>query len=311
MGNLTMIGVTTGTKRLRMLVSHNTLRRIVFSFLLLLIVAVSSMAKEWRGIVPLHSTRTDVERLLGPPTTDRSDTVFYESEVERVSIDFSKGPCNVEFSSWNVARNTVISIWVTPRNGLNAADLNLSQNKYLKIPDKHLSDIVYYRDEQEGIEYSVNVDTGRVDLIKYLPSAVDEPLRCPEPRNRLRETVKLAQYSNISFAAEKNFLDKFAQELIRYSSINYASARGYILAYDGKQRSVPDATSRARRAKKYLIKKHHIDADRIETRYAGYRQMLTIELYLVPPGGSVPRSERTVDPKHLRTMKKRVRTKSV
>jgi hypothetical protein len=280
------------------------MKRIVLSFLLLSTGAVSSQAKEWRGIIPLHSTRADVERLLGPPTTDRADTAFYESEAERVSIDFSKGPCNVEYSSWNVPRDTVISIWVTPMNGLNAADLNLSQKNYIKTQDKHISEIVYYRDEQEGIEYSVNVDTGRVGLIKYLPSAVDEPLRCPEPRNRLRETVKFAQYSNISFAAEKKILDKFAQELIRYSSINYASARGYILAYDGKQRSVPDATSRAQRAKEYLVKKHHIDADRIETQSGGYRQRLTIELYLVPPGGSVPRSEPAIEPKHVRTTKR-------
>src|SRR6266849_4384328 len=78
MESVTMTGVITGTKRLRMLVSHNTLRRIVLSFLLLLTGAVTSLAKEWRGIVPLHSTRADVERLLGVPTIDRSDTIVYE-----------------------------------------------------------------------------------------------------------------------------------------------------------------------------------------------------------------------------------------
>jgi hypothetical protein len=267
-----------------MLASHNTLRRIVLSFLLLLTGAVTSLAKEWRGIVPLHSTRADVERLLGPPTTDRSDTVFYESEAERVSIDFSKGPCNVEFSSWNVPRDTVLSIWVTPMNGLNAADLNLSQKKYIKTQDKHISEIVYYRNEYDGIEYSVNDDTGRVGLIKYLPSALDEPLRCPEPRNRLRETVKFAQYSNISFAAEKRILDSFAQQIVRYSSANYASAQAYILVHRGRRRRQDEAAARAKRAKQYLVKVRHINPDRIKIREAGDREKPTIELYLVPPG---------------------------
>jgi hypothetical protein len=33
----------------------------------LLCLVSSSDAKDWRGIVPLHSTRVDVEKLLEPP----------------------------------------------------------------------------------------------------------------------------------------------------------------------------------------------------------------------------------------------------
>jgi hypothetical protein len=274
------------------------MNRIVLSLIVGLLAAGISRAKEWRGIVPLHSTRADVERLLGPPTMDRSDTVVYTYSGERVSIEFSSGPCSVEFSSWNVPRDTVISIWVTPTlRQLHFADLNLSQKEYVKTRDNHRPQIVYYRNESEGIEYSVDEETGIVGLIEYLPAASDESLRCPEPRNLLRETINFAHYSNISFAAEKKILDRFAQQIIRYTSINYASARAYVFAYGAEHRTVPDATSRAERAKEYLVKAHHIDANRIETLNAGFRKRLTIELYLVPAGGTPPRLGSPAPPK--------------
>lgn len=265
------------------------MNRIILCLILFLLAAETLEAKEWRGIVPLHSSRTDVERLLGPPTMDRSDTIVYESAGERASIEFSRGPCTIEFSSWNVPRDIVISIWVTPQlNEMRIANLSIDQRKFKKILDEHRPQIAHYRNEEDGVEYSVAEESGKVGLVKYFPSASDQRLRCPEPRNRLSETIRFAQYSNISFAAERKILDRFAQQIIRYTSINYASAQAYILAYRGKGQTVSDATSRAERAKKYLVKRHQIDPDRIETVNAGYRKKPTVKLYLVPPGGDPP-----------------------
>jgi hypothetical protein len=271
------------------------MNRIIICLILVLLAAGTLEAKEWRGIIPLHSSRTDVERLLGPPTMDRLDTVVYEYAGERASIEFSRGPCTVEFSSWNVPRDIVISIWVTPKlSELRIADLGIAQRKFKKILDEHRPQIAYYRNEEDGIEYSVDDESGKVGLVNYFPSASDQRLRCPEPRNRLSETIRFAQYSNISFAAERKILDRFAQQITRYTSINYASAQAYILAYWGKRQTVSDATSRAERAKKYLVKRHQIDPDRIETINAGYRKKPTVELYLVPPGGDPPLLSSTI-----------------
>lgn len=38
-----------------------------------LFLSVTSDAKDWRGIVPLHSTRADVENLLGEPPPPPKD----------------------------------------------------------------------------------------------------------------------------------------------------------------------------------------------------------------------------------------------
>ena len=93
----------------------------------------------------------------------------------------------------------------------------------------------------------------------------------------------------MSLRATKGHLNRFAQQLRKYTSINYASAEGHILAYAGRSGS-DNAKARADRAKEYLVRVWHIDPRRIETRYAGRRQRPTIELYLVPPGGTPPPS---------------------
>jgi hypothetical protein len=281
------------------------IKHVVLCLTLVLGGSINAQAKDWRGIVPLHSSRVDVERLLGPPTTDRSDIVFYDYDAERVSIEYSRGPCAVELSEWNVSPNTVISIWVTPMtNQLSAADLNLGHSKYKKLRDEHVGNIVHYIDEEDGIEYNVDETNGMVGLVKYLPSASDKNLLCPESPNRLRETVKFDEYSGISFAAEKKRLDKFALQLIRYSLKNYASAEGHILAYGGKRARIDEANARAKRAKDYLVKILDINPKRIETRDGGYRERPTIELFLVPPGGQAPLSRPTVDAKDVQIIKR-------
>lgn len=195
----------------------------------------------------------------------------------------------MEFSPWNVPRGTVLSIWVTLiLRQLNAADLNLNQNGFVKVRDIHRGHIVYYKNKEEGVEYSVDENTGLVGLIKYLPAATDNALKCPEPRNRLDETIEVAQYSKISLAAERRTLNKFAQLIIRYTSINYASAQAYIFVYDDEDGRSRDSTMRAERAKRYLINTHRINPNRITILRAGYRKKLTIKLFLVPPGASPP-----------------------
>jgi hypothetical protein len=188
-----------------------------------------------------------------------------------------------------VSSNVVISISVTPQaDEVRFADLKLDQTKFKKLRDYHVGTIVHYIGEEEGVEYEVDENKGTVIVVRYLPAATDVHLRCPEPPNRLRETIKFDAYSEISFAAEKKRLDKFVEQLHRYSSTNYASSVGYILAYEGRSARNAEAIRRAKRAKNYLVQVHHIDPDRIVTLNAGGREKSTLELYLAPAGSRPP-----------------------
>jgi hypothetical protein len=72
-------------------------------------------AQEWDKIVPLKSTRADVERLLGP--IDKSYGVDYELMDGVLSIEYSSGPCRKQRQGgWHVPEGVVISFSFSAKN---------------------------------------------------------------------------------------------------------------------------------------------------------------------------------------------------
>lgn len=154
--------------------------------LLYLLIFFSSTTHQqtncWHGIIPLRSTRADVEKLLGPPTPDSKApyAADYRTKNERVFILYSTGSCNVESShGWNVPRGTVIEISVEPNVKPKFADLKLDEGKYEKRKDPEYLSITYYTNEKEGISIEVNTDEGVVNAFSYSPMSKDFHLRCP------------------------------------------------------------------------------------------------------------------------------------
>jgi len=95
-------------------------------------------AKEWRGIVPLHSTRTDVERLLGKPTQDfEGILVSYRLPTETIDIQYAANPQGTAewpYDSWNVPKQTVTFIRAAPKKETYLSDLKLDLSKFTKEP---------------------------------------------------------------------------------------------------------------------------------------------------------------------------------
>jgi hypothetical protein len=89
---------------------------------------------------------------------------------------------------------------------------------------------------------------------------------------------KFDEWDDIPFDDEKVRLDFIAQALqlapekIVYMEINA-----------GKRACVGEAQARAVRAQNYLVRQKKINADRIKWRDGGYREEVTIMVWLVPP----------------------------
>src|SRR5215213_1897008 len=145
------------------------------------VVIVHPQANCWRGIVPLRSTRADVEKLLGQPVPESKalDAATYKTESERVFVLYSTGPCDVKPSNgWNVPRGTVISISVEPNVKPKFADLKLDASQYEKIRDPEVLDFTYYTNKKEGVSIEVNTSEGVVTTFRYSPMSEDHHLRC-------------------------------------------------------------------------------------------------------------------------------------
>ena len=113
---------------------------------------------------------------------------------------------------------------------------------------------------------------------------------------RVPEARKVDEYGNIRFNDEKARLDNYAIELQ-----NDPTAQGYLVCYGGRTGRTGEAQRRCDRAKNYLVSTRGIDASRIVTVDGGFREELTVELWVVPSGANPPTASPTVDPSEVRS----------
>jgi hypothetical protein len=284
-------------------------RSIALFFLFLisaLATAANAEAKSWRGIVPLHTSRAEVEKLLGPPTERQSDySVLYRTETETVIISYARGlPCGIgeKYSQWRVPPDTVESINITPNRGSPLSRLNIDESKYKKSSGGHRREDIHYVNEQDG--ESLIVFMGEVMSITYSPAASDEGLRCVSlagPSPKKCEGIAAGDfdtYGEISTANEKRHLDNFVIALM-----DQKGSEGVIIAYAGKRSGVGEASRRARRARSYLINVRKFPGRQLKVIDGGYRERPETELHIVPPGGCPPTAMPTLDPRDVRILR--------
>ena len=162
-----------------------SIREIILSIGLVLGAAGLSQGKEWHGIVPLHSTRADVERLFGPAAEQDNELMsVYKLEREVVVVQYAAGPpCGADgFHIWQVPRDTVLSIRVAPRTQIRFSELHIDESQYKVTDGGHVPNYTYYTNDKEGVQ--VEVTQSLVMSISYYPGAKDDDLRCPGSRSK-------------------------------------------------------------------------------------------------------------------------------
>ena len=248
----------------------------VFLVLILIGSALATFAKEWRGLVPLKSSRADVERLLGKPTAQNPDTAYYRLPSELAVIHFQMSGCDQFGFNWNVPVNTVIGIGVIPR-GVNRIEPYLTQGNF--IPDNYNDRFRHYDDETQG--QSIEVYGDIVTLLDYYPAAVDESLRCARVQSCCVDPMPLFdEYQELPLQDERARLDNFLIQL------NEHYARGVISVVGPSAKARNQATTKlAVRAKHYLVKKLKLEPERLLIVDGGYRAETVIRLSIYPIGG--------------------------
>ena len=271
--------------------------------LVILSTAVSVAAKDWRGILPMHSTRAHVEALLGLPrlddNEDKSNKTWWHYSLDEAEVYIAFTDQNYVASircDW-IGAGVVSVIRVTPKNDKWVKDLNLDEKIVRKFKASG-SGHEGFIDEKEGL--ILRAYEGKVQEMVYIASASDRQ-RCQdfyrEPE-RLVELIscglpfKFDEYGNLSFSDEKARLDNFAIQLI-----NEEKSWGYIIVYAGRKATLGEAQRRADRAKDYLVRVRKISPGKIVTVDGGHHEDLTVQLFVLPPNfDTKPLVHPTVDP---------------
>ena len=150
--------------------------QIALAILALGVFQQTVFAKEWHGIVPLKSTRADVERLLGKP----NELGLYELNGEAASMIYSSGPCKGLYRSLEkancrclVPKDTVLSIYVEPRQPQKFSALGIARSKFTRTAIVSSADLFSYSDLNEGIVYTIDESKNEIRDIEFLPSSSD------------------------------------------------------------------------------------------------------------------------------------------
>ena len=146
-----------------------------------LMVIACCQSNIWNDIVPLKSTRADVEKILGKPMPHSiaKHAASYNTKDGRVFVLYSTGLCNVNSEhGWDIPEFNVIRISVYPEVLPKFTDLQIDKNKFEKRPDPGAIDTFFYTNETDGISLTVDEKDEFVLDIRYFPEAKYNHLRC-------------------------------------------------------------------------------------------------------------------------------------
>lgn len=264
-------------------------RNHVLGLIVIPFLVAGAVAKEWRGIKPLHSTRTDVMRILGSPTEQNDLRSIYRSPTQEVYVVFSsKEVCGS--GSTNIPAGTVLLVQVTPKTKRLNLDTELDMKTVREFnPSSQDPDWKGLIDEENGL--IVRKFKNMVDKVFYIPPAKDWS-RCASyyanPEHFARIFVDFLErpfdeYSDLPFAHEKARLDNFAI----YLQKNKPTWNAYIVGYASPTRRL-EMHRAIQRARRYLITVRGIARGRILAIDGGRRDGFTTELYAVPPESPPP-----------------------
>jgi hypothetical protein len=155
------------------------IRLITFIFFVVVGSANTSVAKDWRAIVPLHSTRQDVVRAFGHCNDSEPSCEFnYANEFVHIEFaDDSQKRCD-----GTVQPETVLLVEVFPKNPVSLKKLGLKRRDFRAV--KLDRDTEAYVDEVNGLVLKMR--KGRVLQLDHIASAKDKSI-CPAYYDRPEE----------------------------------------------------------------------------------------------------------------------------
>src|SRR5712671_1240137 len=118
------------------------------------------------GVVPLYSTRADVERLYGDAVSDSCRCNFRRSK-ETIHVAFATARCAGPEYGWNVPRDTVQSFRVTPYDPPRLSEMPLDLNGFVKRYSPEDIVTTYYTNIEKGVVFDVQDD--HVMGVEYFP----------------------------------------------------------------------------------------------------------------------------------------------
>ena len=235
---------------------------------------------EWRGIVPLKSTRTDVERELG-----HADIACrcYKTDNEIVHVTYATDRCTGDLPGWNVPRDTVVRITVRPLKEIPLSEIEPNTEGFVRTVDDTFT--AHYAHGGKGLRYSVS-SAGLITSITYLPSVGDNSYRCAGFPLTDGGITAYKPYDEFPYDSLEGITSRLGEFTIRLQK--QPTYKGYIIVYAGRNKKTDGVANFATRSRDYLINEFQVSAETIVALNGGYRKEPVVELFLIPSAWPPP-----------------------
>jgi hypothetical protein len=138
-------------------------------------------ANSWMNLVPLRSSRADVERRFGKPQLMIGWRPLYKFQHENVVFTYARGNCDPYDEHWNVPAGTILEIEVVPQVTLRVADTGFDLTKFNQMEVYHPPQVVH-----TNVEEGITITTRTLEVaeeilsIELKPSVRELKFACPE-----------------------------------------------------------------------------------------------------------------------------------
>lgn len=224
-------------------------------------------------LVPLHSTRADVER-IAKLTSASGDEVEFETDEEVLDIKFASSPC--DRNGWNIPKDTVLSYTSIPKKKLAVPVLSGLSKVSIQGSDTGGKTISYL---DKGMHLQTTADGNYIDRVLFSPNSLNSRLRCAGfPDYSALNTVSAPAQSMTVESVEKWDPGLLATPVFWVKEQNL---RLQIFAYC--ERSKPQHCVKLR--ERALLLKRHLSASelqRFSVEIGGFRDKAEIEVFVLP-----------------------------
>ena len=143
----------------------------IFLLLSLLVSTVSCQKLEdgWKGIQPLKTRKSAVEKMFGKPDIDDNGYHGYRFDGGFIQVNYSTAPCKenqYNRGKYNIESEIVLDYTVNLHNGIRLSELKFDREAYRKEESSQGSNLYVRRDNsiwittflERGQEYAVRID---------------------------------------------------------------------------------------------------------------------------------------------------------
>jgi len=244
-----------------------------------------AQTNSWNGLTPLKSTRSDVEKLLGPSIKREYEGAYvYKTQDGSIDVYYSTKDCD---DGWKVSKDAVLSIRVYPKTNIDqsAGELGLDRHQFLVTVDDAL--FATWTDPIAGRSYYFGGVDRQFIHMDFIPKREQNNIRCngwppfqPEgvhyPFDRGSLSVPKGKTFDLNRAA--SLISNFVVQISR----NGEKYQGYVLVYFDRTLPLKEYRRRVTLMRKIAFTYFKVPNNKLTFLEGGLRSQPDVELYLLP-----------------------------